>query len=321
MGSPNGSAKIFATHHEEHDSLLILEVKFCNKSYKFLAGVYRKHLVVFSEILKASFQHTYIVSLIHRSFHICCDFQVYYLHQFYTIIWSPSALYDYITDVQLFNFQYCFTNFDGFIKKKKKFDVSIYYCIRCDHKNSSYQKLAKNVKICWINCGCFLVILGKSFFLIFVTNTGSLQNSTKKEEPSLFLSNSSTCSQTVRVICLYAFFFFFLSRFFLRTMTIHRIAEKGIGRFLFLSTTSTRSRIFRHLFATLRVIWLPRIFNCIICNHQTGAWWNLPPLGICIWMIINWMLISILLDNLMLHFIAVIRRKQAVNLLSHRLSP
>ena len=65
MGSLTGLAKIFATHHEEHNSLLFLEVKFCSKSYKFLAGVYRKHLVEFSQILKASFQHTYIPTCLH----------------------------------------------------------------------------------------------------------------------------------------------------------------------------------------------------------------------------------------------------------------
>ena len=35
---------------------------------------------------------------------------------------------------------------------------------------------------------------------------------------------------------------------------------------LFLSTTSTRSRTFRHLFETLHVRLLPSIFNRIPCN-------------------------------------------------------
>ena len=47
--------------------------------------------------------------------------------------------------------------------------------------------------------------------------------------------------------------FFFLSGFFLQTLTIHRTAGKGGDHPLFHSTTSTRSRTFRHLFATLHV--------------------------------------------------------------------
>ena len=60
---------------------------------------------------------------------------------------------------------------------------------------------------------------------------------------------------------------------------------KGGDYLLFHSTTSTRSRTFSHLFATLHVRWLSRIFNRTTCIYQTATWWDLPPYGITIWLI------------------------------------
>ena len=54
---------------------------------------------------------------------------------------------------------------------------------------------------------------------------------------------------------------------------------------LFHSTTSTCSRTFRHLFATLHVRWLSHIFNHTTCIYQTATWWDLPPYQITIWLI------------------------------------
>ena len=51
---------------------------------------------------------------------------------------------------------------------------------------------------------------------------------------------------------------------------------KGGDLLLFHSTTSTRSRTFRHLFATLHVRWLSHIFNCTACIYQTATRWDLP---------------------------------------------
>ena len=50
---------------------------------------------------------------------------------------------------------------------------------------------------------------------------------------------------------------------------------KGEDHFLFLSTTSTRSRTFRHLFAPLHVEWLLRIFNRTVFYYQTATQWDL----------------------------------------------
>ena len=54
---------------------------------------------------------------------------------------------------------------------------------------------------------------------------------------------------------------------------------------LFHSTTSTRSRTFRHLFATLHVRWLSHIFNRTACIYQTATRWDLLPYRITIWLI------------------------------------
>ena len=47
---------------------------------------------------------------------------------------------------------------------------------------------------------------------------------------------------------------------------------KGEVHVLLLSTNSTRSRTFSHLFGTLHMRWLPCIFNRIACNCQATQW-------------------------------------------------
>ena len=51
------------------------------------------------------------------------------------------------------------------------------------------------------------------------------------------------------------------------------------------STTSTRSRTFRHLVATLHVRWLSHIFNRTACIYQAATRWDLPPYRITKWLI------------------------------------
>ena len=70
---------------------------------------------------------------------------------------------------------------------------------------------------------------------------------------------------------------------------------------LFLSTISTRSRILRHLFATLHMRWLSRIFNRNPCVYQTATRWDLPTYRIIIW-VIDWWCNVCLLDDLILGF-------------------
>ena len=60
---------------------------------------------------------------------------------------------------------------------------------------------------------------------------------------------------------IYIYISFLYQGFLSRTLTSHRRLGERRGTILFHSTTSTRSRTFRHLFATLRVRGLPHIFN------------------------------------------------------------
>ena len=87
--------------------------------------------------------------------------------------------------------------------------------------------------------------------------------------------------------CLFFFFFSFLSIrvFFQGHWQLTGQQGKWGDLFLFHSTTSTRSRTFRHLCAILHVRWLSHIFNHNACIYQTPTRWDLPPYRITIWLI------------------------------------
>ena len=92
------------------------------------------------------------------------------------------------------------------------------------------------------------------------------------------------------------------------------------GPFLFLSTTSARSRTFTHLFATLHVRWLRSIH--IACNYQTATRWDLPPYWITTWLIddeVNFCLFTWQFSARF--FITGNWHGKPVDLNSHRLSP
>ena len=96
--------------------------------------------------------------------------------------------------------------------------------------------------------------------------------------------------RTVIIALIISFFFSFFSiRIFFHG---HRrlTGQQGEGGdyLLFHSITSTRSRTFRYLFATLHVTWLSHIFNRIACIYQTATRWDLPPYRITIWLIDWW---------------------------------
>ena len=99
------------------------------------------------------------------------------------------------------------------------------------------------------------------------------------------------------------FFLCSIRVFFHRHRRLTGQQGKGGDLFLFHSTTSTRSRTFRHLFATLHVRWLSRIFNRNACIYQTAARWDLPPYQIIIWLTdgVKFALVY-LLDDLILGF-------------------
>ena len=79
---------------------------------------------------------------------------------------------------------------------------------------------------------------------------------------------------------------FFSNRvLFLRHCWFTGRQRKGEYHLLFHSTTSTRLQTFRHLFATLHVRWISRIFNRNA--FFTRLRWDFPPYWITIWLI-NW---------------------------------
>ena len=81
--------------------------------------------------------------------------------------------------------------------------------------------------------------------------------------------------------------FFFYQGFVSQILTIHRTPREG-DHLLFHSTISPRSRTLKHLFATLYVRWLSRIFNRNACVYQTASPWDLQPYRITIWLIEWW---------------------------------
>ena len=85
------------------------------------------------------------------------------------------------------------------------------------------------------------------------------------------------------------FLFFFLSRFSFTDTDDSQDSRRREGTiFLFHYTTSPRSRTLRHLFATLHVRWLSRVFNRNACVYQTATRWDLPPYRITIRLIDWW---------------------------------
>ena len=87
---------------------------------------------------------------------------------------------------------------------------------------------------------------------------------------------------------IYLYFFFLYQGFLHRHWRFTEQQGKGGDHLLFHSTTSTRSRTLRHLFATLHVRWLSHIFNHNACVYQTATQWDLPPYRITIWVIEWW---------------------------------
>ena len=102
------------------------------------------------------------------------------------------------------------------------------------------------------------------------------------------------------------------------TLAINWKAEEEKEPSTFLSTTITRSRTFRHLLAPMPVRWMLPNFNRIVCNYHTATQWVLTPaqkinfsikdffnflcsVGICIWLVINWILVSVVVDNFILY--------------------
>ena len=93
----------------------------------------------------------------------------------------------------------------------------------------------------------------------------------------------------VTSLCFFFLSFFSVRVFFRRHWRFKRQQGKVENHLLFHSSTSTRSRAMRHLFGTLHVRWLSRIFNRNVCVYQTATRWDLPPYQITIWLI-DWLI-------------------------------
>ena len=90
-------------------------------------------------------------------------------------------------------------------------------------------------------------------------------------------------------------FFFSIRVFFHRHWRFTGQEGKRGDHLLFHSATFTRSRIFRHLFATFYVRWLSRIFNHTGFIYQTATRWDLSAYWIT----------TLLMDDAMLIFLFV----------------
>ena len=78
-------------------------------------------------------------------------------------------------------------------------------------------------------------------------------------------------------IYIYIYIYISIRAFFHRHWRFIGQQGKAGDHLLFNSTNSTHSRTFRHLFATLHVRWLSRIFNRNASVYQTATRWDLPP--------------------------------------------
>ena len=108
-------------------------------------------------------------------------------------------------------------------------------------------------------------------------------------------------------------FFFSIRVFFHRHWQLTGQQGKGVDYLSFHSTTFTRSRTFRHLFATLHVRWLSHIFNRNACIYQTATRWDLPPYRITISLIDVILIFVYLLVELILGFVTAIWHEKRVD--------
>ena len=116
--------------------------------------------------------------------------------------------------------------------------------------------------------------------------------------------------------------FFFIRVFFHRHWRFTEQQGKGGHHLLFHSITSTRSRTLRHLFPTLHVRWLSRLFNRNACVYKTVTRWDFQPYQISAWLI-DWLMMQCLfvyLMNWFWVFVTVVWHGKPVDLNSYRLS-
>ena len=82
--------------------------------------------------------------------------------------------------------------------------------------------------------------------------------------------------------------FFFLIRIFFTDTDDLQDSRGREGTIFYSSLLLPPAHEHWHLFATLHVRWISRIFNRNACIYQTATWWDLPPFRITIWVIAWW---------------------------------
>ena len=137
----------------------------------------------------------------------------------------------------------------------------------------------------FVTSRCFRIFYSKSF--VFSDSGIGLQLLIKDKTPLSLLKMVGKLDMDWKWLL-----FYFIYRFFF-SQTIHKTAERGRRSSFFFCYTSSHSWTFRHLFATLHVRWLIRIFNCTACNCHTATQWDLPPCWANVWLIDDGILVSL----------------------------
>ena len=144
--------------------------------------------------------------------------------------------------------------------------------------------------LCHQHIRCSVICIINEPYIFIIKKKFAERNVDHKTPKVIF---SQTLQEDPVLELLFRFWIFYYPSFLSQTLTIHRTARERRRRFLSHSATFIRSRTFRHLFTTLHVRWLSRIFNRIACVSLTATRWNLPPSRNTTWLIDDAMLIFV----------------------------
>ena len=136
----------------------------------------------------------------------------------------------------------------------------------------------------FVTLHCFQIFYYKSF--VFSDSSIWSAAAYKRQDTFFLAKKGGKIGHGLEMVTL----LFYLSLF---SQTIHKTAERGRRSSFFFCYTSSHSWTFRHLFTTLHVRWLIRIFNCTACNCHTATRWDLLPSWANVWLIDDGMLVSL----------------------------
>ena len=127
--------------------------------------------------------------------------------------------------------------------------------------------------LCHQHIRCSAICIINEPYIFIIKKKFAERNVDHKTPKVIF---SQTLQEDPVLELLFRFWIFYYPSFLSQTLTIHRTARERRRRFLSHSATFIRSRTFRHLFTTLHVRWLSRIFNRNACACQAATRWDLP---------------------------------------------